>query len=266
MKNLKVSILILCACAFSLLPLVAHAKSYQMIFWYPGEAGSTLEARSTLETFFRYLNIYTEPERINGVYFNTVADGAEFVRTAQPKFLIVSYPASVQQKDILKDYQPMLRTLTFPEGASVETYVIVGKGGSPASLKTVPLYTKQPLTSGFVAEHLLGEKAAGVGLKIETVANIIPTLKDIASGAKQGGAILQPMEYFTLKRMEQPWVKDITVWKTVGNIPSPPVLVLNGVNDKISKQVRDVLLTMSRSSQGRLILETLRLKGFAPVP
>ena len=52
MKKLIITALILTISSSSL----AYAKATKMIFWYPGEAGSTKEAQPILDLFFAYLN------------------------------------------------------------------------------------------------------------------------------------------------------------------------------------------------------------------
>lgn len=230
-----------------------------MIFWYPGEAGSTSEAQSTLDTFFDYINVRIMPDKISGKYFNTVGEGLNSIKQSRPKFGIISFAAYEVNRDRLGDVTKLLSTLPLPDGKSSENYVIVGLGKAPAAWD-ITLYTKQPLTLNFVKKHIL--RTESVSPDISLVTNILPTLKDAATGVKKGGVILQPMEFYTLKNINQPWTKALDVWLTSGPVPSAPLVVF-GEENPLAQKLTDVLLNMSDDPKGSEILQMLRLKGFS---
>jgi len=76
-----------------------------------------------------------------------------------------------------------------------------------------------------------------------------------------GGAILQPMEYWTLKNLNQPWTKELEVWKTSADIPTAPLILFGETSPAIEK-IKQVLLNMGADPEGAEILRELRLKGF----
>jgi len=129
-----------------------------MIFWYPGEAGSTEIAQPTLDMLFDYINKRVPEARITGRYFNTYAAGLEFIKARHPSLGILSLAAFDASLGKLGRNSVLLKTRPLPHGKTVEKYVIVGKG-PPAKEWNVPLYTKQPLTEAFVKKYIVPEAA-----------------------------------------------------------------------------------------------------------
>ena len=262
MKFIKISIVIFVLASLFCIRhgfAIESSQSYQMMFWYPGEAGTTADAQATLDFFFGYINKQLS-HKVSGKYFNNVSDGLKFVNQSKLKFAIISLAAYETNKDKLKNSSIFLKTLPLPDGKPYETYSIVGRGPMPNGAlnnSKLELFSRQPLTSSFVNKYLIKNSSA----KITTVPNILPLLKELASGQKKGAAILQPMEYFTLKNMNQAWAKELTVWHTQ-SVPSAPFLIF-GEQNKSTDQIKSVLLKMNKDPEGNLILETLRLKGFA---
>jgi hypothetical protein len=237
----------------------AHAANYQMLFWYPGEAGTTEEAQGTLDALFDHINPKIAPDKLSGKYFNTVEGGAGFIRQARPKYGIVSFAAYRINSASLGQNTILMQTLPLPDGRPAERYVIVGRGPAPRDWANVQLYSKQPLTNEFVKEFILPPLPQGE--RVKNVQNILPALKEIASGARQGGVILQPIEHFTLKSLKQPWVKGLSVWHISNELPSAPLLLF-GTEDGFTQKFKAALLNMASGPEGKAILETLRLKGF----
>jgi len=79
----------------------------------------------------------------------------------------------------------------------------------------------------------------------------LPALKDVATGAKKGGVILQPMEYFTLRNLDQPWTKSLNVWHTSAPVPSAPLLVFGNDNEEIVRKFKTALLYMHQARTER---------------
>lgn len=232
--------------------------SCQMIFWYPGEAGSTSDAQNTLDMFFDYVNERIMPYKISGKYFNTVPEGMDFIKRSRPKIGIISFAAATINKDKIGANTTILQTLPLPDGKVVEQYTIVGKGPKPSNWNNVELFSKQPLNSDLIQRYILNANTP----KLTLISNLLLTLKDLAAGTKQGGAILQPMEYFTLRNLNQPWAKELVAWQTSKPIPTAQFVVFGEADDNIQK-IKNVVLKMNQEAKGKEILETLRLKGFA---
>ncbi len=262
MKFIKTSTLILAFCLFpstnSQTHEPANPQTYKMIFWYPGEAGTTQDAQTPLNDFFSYINKKIAPESITGKYFNTIPAGLNYIKKEKPKLGILSYVAFTSNNNA----KTLLQTLPLPDGKPTENYVIVGKGPKPANWN-IPLYTKQPLSMEFLKDYILNDRTTVRSYdRTNVIPNMLLTLKDIAAGTKTGAAILQPMEYFTLKNLEPPWAKDLNVWHTSMPIPTAPLVTFGDIGP-VADKIKNVLLKMSSDPAAAPILETLRLKGFS---
>jgi len=235
------------------------AQEYKMIFWYPGEAGTTVDAQGAIGPFFDYINQRITPDKITGGYFNNVPEGAAYIKSSRPAFGIISFAAYAMNDKALGPNTKLLQTLPLPSGKPYENYVVVGKGKPPLDWDGAILHSKQPLTGEFISKFILNEKVAN--LKVERIHNILPTLKNISAGTLKGGAILQPMEYFTLKSISQPWAKELTVWTTSPPVPSAPIVAFG--EQPATQKIKDILLKMGADPEAKEMLRTLRLKGFA---
>lgn len=257
MKIIKTILLVIAVVASS--NAFGEGQSFKMIFWYPGEAGSTVEAQAFIDTFFEYLNKEIAPYKVNGKYFNSTNEGLAYIRNEKPSLGIVSFAAYAINKDRLGKSEILLQTLPLPDGMVTEKMIIVGKGTKPADFNGT-LFSKQPLTDQFVTEKILSGDAVP---KITVVQNILPTLKEVVSSEKKGGVLLQPMEYYTLKKMNQPWAKELSVWHTSPPIPSAPLVVFGELSADLMDRIKNTLLQMSKNPTGITILNELRLTGFA---
>ena len=92
MKRTLCAITFLCAIT---LALAAHARAdeVKMVFWYPGEAGSTKEAQPVMDAFSDYVNSEMKPDRLSARYFNTVKGGLDYIARQKPKSGIIRYAA-----------------------------------------------------------------------------------------------------------------------------------------------------------------------------
>ena len=243
--------------AFLLTGNRAVAKDIQMIFWYPGEAGTTEMARPTLDLFFDYINAIIVPDKITGQYFNTTKDGLSFIKGKSPTLGIISFATFSEHVGKLGKVSVLLKTLPLPAGKTSEEYVIVGKGPRPANWNTA-LFSKQPLTLDFVKKYILPTSDSP---QIVTVPAILPLLRDLSTGAKSGGAILKPTEYFAFKNLDQPWTKELALWQTSPAVPTAPV-VLFGDGSALTEKIKKIMVDMSADPEGIAILNELRLKGF----
>jgi len=257
MKHFKLIVLVIFVILSS--RAFAEGQTLKMIFWYPGEAGSTTEAQSFIDTFFEYLNKEIAPYKISGKYFNSTSEGLAYIKSDRPQLGIASLAAYTINKDKLGGAEILLQTLPLPDGAATEKMVIVGKGPRPTDFNGV-LFSKQPLTDRFVSEKIF---AGAYTPKVTVVRNIIPTLKEISSGEKKGGILLQPMEYYTLKKMSQPWTKELSLWYTSLPIPSAPLVIFNEISQQLKEKIKNTLLKMPGNPSGIAILNELRLAGFS---
>jgi hypothetical protein len=260
-NNMKILRFVLVALLLSIFtrPLSAATQDLKMIFWYPGEAGTTQDAQGVLDSFFNYLNGRISPYKISGKYFNSVPDGISYLKKDRPGLAIVSFANFVINGQALGKYEQILKTLPLPGGKTTEQYVVVGLDARPSEWN-VTLYSKQPLTSKFVNNYIIGKET---NIQPIAVPGIIPTLKGVADGSKKGGVILQPVEYQALQAINQPWARQLSVWHTSVPVPSAPFLALGTLSEDARQKITSALIGMSNDPEGKKILETLRLKGFA---
>lgn len=231
------------------------AMSAEMIFLYPGEAGSTEEAAPVLELFFEFLNGKITPYKINGKYFNSRKDGLGYIDSKKPMLGIVSYPEFVQDKSKFDSAKVILLTLPWPHGESTIRYKLVG------NKKTISktIISSEPMTTDFVRTHLF-TKVPG-DAKIMRDDQILFSLKKISSGELNATAILTPTESYTLSKLSADWAKKLVVIDESLPVSSAKVLAFAKDWPGI-KKVKDALLGMADDPEGRQILSELRLKGF----
>lgn len=239
-------------------PAIASAKAINMIFWYPGEAGSTEEAKPFLDLFFERVNRVIAPDKITGKYFNTVAEGLNYIKVDKPKVGIISYSAWVQNKNDLKGATQILSTLTLPDGKNTEHYALVEAASNKNS--RLPLISSEPLSISFIKEHLFSGLCGCT--KASQDSQIFLSLKKIAGGELKSFAILAPMEAKALANLSSPWSKELRVAAKSRAIPSAPV-VLFEPEWKGASKFKEALLNMESDEEGRELLKELRLRGFA---
>lgn len=241
-----------------------YAREYKMVFWYPGEEGSTAEAAPVLETFFDYINKKLMTDRISGKYFNSTSEGLSYIKGSKPDFGIISWAALVQNKDYLPAYGVITSVRPFPHGASSESFTIVGyaqegKGGGEMAAN-LTIYSSIPLSADFLRTHMFSDLPAGA--KAVTTDAMFATLKKIAGNAgKEEAALLTPMEKYTFGKLNGEWKQKLAVIRE-GKSVSTAKLVYFGPKPAITDAFYSALKSMSSDPEGKEILEELHLKGF----
>lgn len=250
--------LLVIICIVSIASL-AHARAAKMVFWYPGEAGSTEEAQGLLDELFEYLKKKNAKLDINGAYFNTVDGGKSYIKKDKPALGIISYPAYVMNKDVLGNTAVILATLPLPLGKNIEQYHIVG----PEKLADNGqiLYMSEPLTRDFITKYLYPDLPASI--KLKQTPSLLSTLKKMSKGEIKGYALLTTNEYMTLTKMTAPWTKEVTKGgiNICKPIPSARFVMFGDYPEK--EALISTLMGMQSDPDGKAILEELRLTGFA---
>lgn len=243
-----------------LISTTAHARQAKMIFWYPGEAGSTEEAQGLLDELFEYLKKKNLELNIKGAYFNTVAGGKSYIKKDRPALGIISYPAYVMNKGALENAKVLLATLPRPAGKKLETYVLVGK--KPLADNGETIYMSEPLSRTFITQHLYPDLPKS--LKLEQTSGVMGKLKKLSSGELKGYALLTAIQYYTLSKLTTEWAMKITIndrAKVSKPIHTAHVVMFGDYKEKDA--LTSTLLEMINDPEGKAILEELRLKGFA---
>lgn len=241
----------------------ASAFAEDMIFWYPGEAGSSEQAQPLLDEFTRYINSKDAEIKITASYFNTIEDGERFINDKKPLLGILSnfIWEREREKDKFSDALFWLATNPLPVGKKAEQYALVGKTDNlPAEI-----YSSEPLDIDYVRNHLkLLKKDDNSSLK--DTPQLLLKLKSISEGTTSGAisalAILTPVEYSTLIRLSAPWTKNIKIIALSVPIPTPGVVLFREPPQNIIP-LRDILLKMKDDPLAKGLLEEMRLMGFS---
>jgi len=254
----RIALCLLIIMALSLASVQALARGAAMIFWYPGEAGSTEEAQPVLDDFLGYVSQKMGDVQIEGRYYNTVDAGLKFISEKRPAIGIVSYAALTQYADKLGAPSVFLATLPLPGGAATEKYAIVGRS---KDLKPgVKILSSEPMKLSYVREKLFA------GLPQDAVmtptSQIFSALKKISSGEMDAVAILTPIEASTLAQVSAEWARGLVQISVSENVPTARVLLFDPAW-KDADRLRQVLIGAGSDPAAKDLLLELRLKGFA---
>lgn len=254
MKKLLTLFTIICLLSIASL---AHARHARMIFWYPGEAGSTEEAQPLLDEFFEYLKKKNSKLDIKGAYFNTVEGGKKYIKKNKPALGIISYPAYLMNKDALRNAKVILATLPRPYGKATEEYSLVGT--KPLADNGFTIYMSEPLSRTFITNNLYPKLPSS--LKLEQTNGVLGKLKKLAAGELKGYALLTPIEAYTLSKMSAQWIINLSTLETSKPIHSARFVMFGDY--KNLDALTSTLMGMKKDTEGKDILEELRLMGFA---
>lgn len=259
----KIVLAIVLALTLNLFSESARAKNYNMVFWYPGEAGSTSEAEPVLSSFFEYINGKLKAS-FKGKYFNSVSQGIVYIKKTRPKFGITSWISLKENESTLPTYTTIAKTLPLPSGTLTDQFTIVGYAPDGEGRWTPPdnlvIYSSIPLSLAFLRSHLAPDVKGSAS--IQTTNTMLMTLKKISSEKSLNrAALLTPMEKYTLDNLKSEWTSSLTTLYRCRPIPTAPLVVFGDKPDIADKLV-EVLVKMPNDPEGKEILETLRLKGF----
>ncbi|MFH1873673.1 MAG: hypothetical protein ABH859_00595 [Pseudomonadota bacterium] len=244
--------------------IIVAAKSglanSKVLFWYPGEAGSSTEAQPILDEFINYLANKIPQLKLQATYFNTTKEGLNFIKQQKPLLGIISFSAWIENKGKISAAQPWLATRPFPSGKTEEKYILVKKMKS--EFKPALILSSEPLSSDFILNHLQFETAKNIPAKATN--QILFELKKIAEGKLNAYAILTPTEAYTFKKMDLPWTKEIKILEESKPVPTARV-ILFGTTSKHIDELKQTLLQIGADPAALEILDEMRLKGFAPI-
>ena len=241
-----------------IMPRTAMARA-TMIFWYPGEAGSTAEGQPVLDAFFAYLNQKIAPESVRGSYFNTIDGGLAEFKKSRPAVGIVSYAAWTQERAKLPaGATVLLGTLPSPAGTPTERYTLVGTAaGMKPGMKVI---ASEPLTLDFVRAQLFPALPAAAALS--QAPQLLLNLKQIAEGKLDAVAILTPSEATSLARVSAAWSQALKVVAQSQPVPTARVVLFDPAWKGVAA-FKQALLGIGSDPAARPLLDELRLMGFA---
>jgi hypothetical protein len=236
---------------------ISGAAAQPMLFWYPGEAGSTAEAQPILDEFTKYLESRIPNLKLSPKYFNTVDEGLAFINNSKPVLGIISYAAWEEYKSKFPEAKVWLATNPLPYGKKEESYLLVS--GSAPGGAGMPIYSSEPMTKNFIVNSLGFSQAAS--LTPAPTSQILMKLKAIGSGEVKAMAVLTPMEGATLKKMTAPWTKNIKTVAVSKPVPTARVVLFSSM-PKIDS-LKSTLLEIKNDPNAKEILDELRLAGFS---
>lgn len=236
----------------------AEARMIKMLFWYPGEAGSTEEAAPLLDEFFAYLNTKIAPDTVSGKYHNTSEGGASYITKEKPQVAIISYAAWKQHASLLKESSMLLSILPLPHGQKTETYALVGK--DDALPPGASLFSSEPMSIAFVRNELFPDCPPTASVR--QTPQLLAKLKGIGDGSLNAFAILTPMETDALSRMSAAWAKNLKTIARSRPIPTARVVLLDPQWER-SAVFKTALIDSGTDPKAKEILEEMRLKGFS---
>lgn len=236
----------------------ANAAPAKILFWYPGEAGSTEEAQPVLNEFFDFLKSKDPKLAFTGAYFNTIEDGRAYLAKDKPTLGIVSFATWTTRASDFTGAKVLLATLPLPHGAAAERYALVGT--EPLADNGRALYLSEPLERAFITSKLFPSLPAS--LKLETTSSLLKKLKDMSEGIAQGYALLTPIEANTLASISAAWAQKLKVRATSTPVPTARVVLFTPAYANVDA-LTAALIAMKNDPKGKEILESLRLTGFA---
>lgn len=229
--------------------------SSSMVFWYPGEAGSTQEAQPILDEFTNYIKTKIPKLNLQARYFNTNDGGLNFIKNAKPELGIISYAAWEKYRSQFPNAKVWLSTNPLPLGKKVESYILVGKKGASGQLTA---YSSEPLTKDFIRNNL----GFTQNITPTQTSQVLYVMKQISSDKKTGVAILTPMEAYVFRRMKAPWVKSLQIIATSRPVPAARVVLFSSPSSKMDG-LKEILLGIKSDPSAQEMLKELRLVGFS---
>lgn len=225
-----------------------------MLFWYPGGAGSTEEAKPVLDLFCEELNSNISNLDMKCIYVNSNEGGLTLIKKNKPEIAIISHLAWIKHSSKLSNSRVILATNPIPQGVSTETFTLVGKDPKQAEV----IYTTEPYGEDYIKKFMFPSLTKP--FKNIATGQLLMTLKKISSGEINALAILSPLEAKTLESIQQEWKKNLNTISKSNPVPSARVVILKE-GWRFEKQFFDLLLGMKDKSKE--LLEELHLKGFS---
>lgn len=235
-----------------------------MIFFQPGGEGSPEEAQPFLDALSSEITKNGGPSS-KGIYVRDSRTGEQAIRSG--RFAIGIVPTDFY---FLHSSKPAMEILvsTLPEatGAPRDRYTLVITRGKkmPAFF---PIHVSRPIDEKFVRSVLLKDWPQREKATIQVAEpGLLAVLKKIGEGSITAGVLLDSFELRSLKALSSPWAKELEEVYTSPEIPSPPVVLFKPMAATEKKNLRDAMIRLGSSEEGKEILADLRLAGFAEPP
>ncbi len=229
------------------LPALAQSVKPTMVFVYPGGEGDSEAAQPLLDQFTALIEKQGGPA-LEAHYYSSLEEGLQAMKDAS--LGIVSLETYITQKNKIP-MALLLSTLPINTDQAEEHYYLMSL--EEENLKTV--YVSNPMDARFF-RHLLFKNRQATPVRST---NLLGNLRKIAEGEKSS-YLLDSYEYEGLKFLSFDWIKNLKLTATSEAIPTAPLVVFKDFSGK--DKLKEVLLKMGKTSDGKKILQSLRLKGF----
>ena len=246
-------------------PAIGQEK-LTMAFIYPGGEGNTDEVQPILDRFFDLIRKKRGPQ-VSGAYYPTLEEGLSAVKSGKLQVGIVSLETYLTQK---KNWpmEILLSTLPAASNNQMERYfllttAVVAETLKPA--KTLTVYTSRPINPVFFKSILMTNIPAEfqADFQLETAPNLPGQLKKLASGEVSAGVLLDNYEYVSLKKLNLDWIRNLKLVYSSPLVPASPVVLFTPIPESEKQKLSQALMALPDSLDGREVLKSLRLKGFA---
>lgn len=244
--------LLLCILLFS---SVARAEKVQLLFWYPGEAGSQAEAQPLLDAFSTLLNTQS-PAPISATYHNDRTAGEQFIQQQHPTFGILSYHAWLNWQNTHPKSKVFLQVLP-NHGQLTEKYVLVGKSAPQGQIQVL---SSEPLSENFLTQQLFPHKTWSA--KMTSSKQLLFKLKELADGKWSGYCLLSPREATSFAALKSPWKQQLSFTQSSAAVSTARLIIFAKEPPQI-EQWKKTFLELSKNPAANEVLEELSLSGFA---
>lgn len=239
-------------------------------FVYPEGEGDASAAAPYLADLFGYVKAKSGLE-VQGQYYNDEDEALEALKSGKTDFAVVSPGFFVKYKDELR-LDPILKTIpSYADGPYEKYYVLAGENMVPsqyaAQRGAVALYASQSYAADFI-ETLVKESSElrNVVFNLQQTPQILKALKDVAERKDTAFLLLTGYEYSVLEALKasNPVFTNLKLVYESPEMPSSPLVrVGNAIQQAELSQLKNALIGMGKDSQGKAVLNRMRLSGFA---
>jgi len=125
----------------------------------------------------------------------------------------------------------------------------------------ISLIASRPLSASYIKGQLFPQWQASVQVKASS--NVVGTLRKVGMGQEQAFVLLDQFEFANVSRLKTAWVAGLKELARSQAVPSAPLVVFGERLDAATQnQLKSALLKMGQQTQGKEVLNLLRLKGF----
>ncbi len=238
----------------------AWGESLDFVIIQPGQPGTSEEAQPTMDALAAYVRKHLGGGiGVKGMYFNELEPALEHLRTAAPKWGIVSLTFFVTHGRQL-GLKPLASSR--PGGYDKDRWLLAVAASGPDEWRRV---------TGTVSGTMLQDRGTAACLLFQTEAMSLPfelsgtvqplmALRQVLKG-RASGVVLDRVQYEAFRMT--PSAESIKVIHQSPDLPFSPVVWI-GEPDPRQKSLAGVFLNMKKNPEGQTLLKQLQTDGFGP--